>query len=34
MEQNKITGFTNNYEPTLHSQDEFDVALENVIFKS
>ena len=30
---NKNTGFTNNIKPTLHLQDEFDVALEKIIFE-
>ena len=30
---NKNTSFTNNIKPTLHLQDEFDVALENIIFE-
>ena len=29
---NKNIGFTDNIKPTLHMQDEFDVALENIIF--
>ena len=30
---NQNTEFTNNIKPTLHLQDEFDVALENIIFE-
>ena len=32
-QSNKNSGFTNNIKPTLHLQDEFDVALENIIFE-
>ena len=33
LPSNKNNGFTNNFKSTLHLRDEFDVALENIIFE-